>query len=171
MLNVEKSRAVPARSGATRSGSVGLLFFQRSKFRIQNSATAGRWTTRDGSPTIFFLFNIGAADMAEEAPMDTTAAAGTMQVMVDERDMKTHYANAYRIHATSDEVVIDLGFNMPDPGKGQGQPAALLLKVTDRVVFNYSNTKRLAQSLTQLIKRYEQHFGELPSPGARQTLK
>jgi len=109
--------------------------------------------------------------MAEEAPMDTTAAAGSMQVMVDERDMKMHYANAYRIHATADEVVIDLGFNMPDPGTRPGPQPALLLKVTDRVVFNYTNTKRLAMSLTQLIKRYEQQFGELPSPQSRQLAK
>jgi hypothetical protein len=110
--------------------------------------------------------------MADEIPLDTTAAAaGSMQVMVDERDLKTHYSNAYRIHATNDEVVIDLGFNMPDPGTRPGAQPALLLKITDRVILNYVNTKRLALSLTQLIKRYEQQFGELPSPQSRQMPK
>jgi hypothetical protein len=33
---------------------------------------------------------------------------------------------------------------------------------------SYSNAKRLAASLTQLIRRYEQQFGEIPvQPGQR----
>ena len=44
----------------------------------------------------------------------------------------------------------------------------MLFKVTDRVVMSYANAKRLAMSLSQLIKRYEQQFGELPAnPGQR----
>jgi hypothetical protein len=75
-------------------------------------------------------------------------------------------ANAYRIHATADEVVIDLGFNMPDPNPRPGGQQGLLLKITDRAILNYVNTKRLALSLQQLIKRYEQQFGELPTQRA-----
>jgi hypothetical protein len=105
--------------------------------------------------------------MADEISLDS-ASQGAMQVMVDERDIKSHYSNAYRIHATADEVIVDLGFNMPDPGSRQNQPQALLLKITDRVIFNYVNAKRLAASLTQLIKRYEQQFGELPTPARQQ---
>jgi hypothetical protein len=33
--------------------------------------------------------------------------------------------------------------------------------VTDRVVMSYASTKRLAMSLGQLIKRFEQQFGEI----------
>jgi hypothetical protein len=44
----------------------------------------------------------------------------------------------------------------------------LLFKVTDRVVMSYTNAKRLTMSLGQLVKRYEQQFGELPLvPGQR----
>ena len=109
--------------------------------------------------------------MAEEIAIDPAAQASGMHLMVDERDSKTHYANAYRIHATADEVIVDLGFNMPDPNPRPGTQPALLLKITDRVIFNYSNAKRLALSLTQLIKRYEQQFGELPNPQQRQAIK
>jgi uncharacterized protein DUF3467 len=35
------------------------------------------------------------------------------------------------------------------------------------VVMSYMNAKRLSQSLGQLIKRYEQQFGELAPPGQR----
>jgi hypothetical protein len=110
--------------------------------------------------------------MSEELP--TTDLAGGqgqqgVQVYLDERELKTHYSNAYRIHTAAEEVVIDLGFNMPNPNPnpqmGQQQ---LLFKVTDRVIVSYANAKRLGMSLMQLIKRYEQQFGELPTtPGPR----
>jgi hypothetical protein len=94
-----------------------------------------------------------------------------VQVMLDERDLKSVYANAYRIHTAIEEVVVDLGFNMPNPNNQPGQPQSLLFKVTDRVILSYPNAKRLAMSLGQLVKRYEQQFGELPMvpPGARQA--
>jgi len=87
-----------------------------------------------------------------------------IQVFLDERELRTVYCNTYRIHAAAEEVVIDLGFNMPNPN--QSAPSAqqqMLLKLSDRVVMNYANVKRLAASLAQLVKRYEQQFGELPT--------
>ncbi|HLL88358.1 MAG TPA: DUF3467 domain-containing protein [Tepidisphaeraceae bacterium] len=108
---------------------------------------------------------------------DSTQPAGgdqNIQVNLDERDMRTLFSNAYRIHTTAEEVVIDLGFNMPDPnprGGAQGQGQHLLFRVSDRVIMSYANTKRLAMSLGQLVKRYEQQFGEIPvqqgQPAAR----
>jgi hypothetical protein len=105
--------------------------------------------------------------MAEET---TTAgpegANQQVQVLLDERELRMVYTNAYRIHQAPEEIVIDLGFNMANPN-AQGQQQ-LLFKVTDRVVMTYVNAKRLAVSLGQLIKRYEQQFGELPmQPGQR----
>ena len=84
--------------------------------------------------------------------------------MLDERELKTLYSNAYRIHTSAEEVVIDLGFNMPNPNPQGGSPQ-LLFKVTDRCVMSYTNAKRLSVSLGQLIKRYEQQFGEIPMQG------
>src|SRR5580658_7595570 len=95
--------------------------------------------------------------MAEETPQ---ADQQSVQVVLDERELKIIFSNAYRIHTTAEEVVTDLGFNMPDPNP-QGGQSRLLFKVTDRVVMSYASTKRLAMSLTQLIKRYEQQFGEI----------
>lgn len=100
--------------------------------------------------------------MADEITTTETAQQPGMHVMVDERDLKIHYSNSYRILTTADEVIIDFGFNMPDPSPRQGQQQGLLLKITDRTVLNYVNAKRLALSLQQLVKRYEQQFGELP---------
>jgi hypothetical protein len=107
--------------------------------------------------------------MADE---QTNEAPGqqNIQVMLDERELKTLYSNAYRIHTSAEEVVVDLGFNMPNPNQQPGQSGQpqMLFKVTDRVIMSYSNAKRLSMSLQQLIKRYEQQFGEIPlQPGQR----
>ena len=89
-----------------------------------------------------------------------------VQLVVDDRELKTTYTNGYLINQTAEEVVIDFGFNMPRPNQG-GQPQ-VMFKLTDRIVLSYPNAKRLAGSLLQLIKRYEQQFGEIPTqPGAR----
>ncbi len=108
--------------------------------------------------------------MAEEI---TPQAAGTeggqqgVQVVLDEREMRTVFSNAYRIHTTAEEVVVDFGFNMSNPNP-QGGQQQLLFKVSDRVIMSYSNVKRLAVSLQQLVRRYEQQFGEIPAqPGPR----
>ena len=109
--------------------------------------------------------------MSEEATQ--APATGTeggqqgVQVVLDEREMRTVFSNAYRIHTTAEEVVVDFGFNMANPNP-QGGQQQLLFKVSDRVIMSYSNTKRLAASLQQLVRRYEQQFGELPAqPGPR----
>ena len=106
--------------------------------------------------------------MAEDIQQPEGQQQG-VQVLLDERELKTTYTNAYRIHTAPEEVVIDLGFNMANPNnQGQTQQQQLLFKVTDRVIMTYVNAKRLAMSLGQLIKRYEQQFGELPlTPGQR----
>ena len=102
-----------------------------------------------------------------EQTSTTGGSAENVQVLLDERDLKTMYSNAYRIHTSAEEVVLDLGFNMPNPNP-QGGQAQMLFKVTDRVIMSYSNAKRLTLSLQQLIKRYEQQFGEVPmQPGQR----
>jgi hypothetical protein len=103
--------------------------------------------------------------MSEEIQPD--GSQPSVQVLLDERELRQIYSNSYRIHATNDEVVIDLGFNMPNPNPQPGQPPMLLLKITDRVIMSYMNAKRLSQSLMQLTKRYEQQFGELLPPGQR----
>lgn len=102
------------------------------------------------------------ADETTPAPTDPN----NVQLVVDDRDLRTTYTNGYFINQTAEEVVVDFGFNMPRPNQG-GQPQ-VLFKLTDRIVLSYPNAKRLAGSLLQLIKRYEQQFGEIPTtPGAR----
>ncbi len=107
--------------------------------------------------------------MADIQPsVENSGGEQQVQVMLDERDLRVVYSNAYRIHTAMEEVVVDIGFNMPNPNPQPNQPQALLFKVTDRVVMTYPATKRLMMSLSQLVKRYEQQFGEIPmQPGQR----
>lgn len=103
--------------------------------------------------------------MAEDMPTSVEGQPQNVQLMLDEREMRTTFCNAYRIHTTAEEVVVDFGFNMlnPNPQGGQQQ---MLFKVTERIVMSYSTTKRLTGSLSQLIRRFEQQFGEIPmQPG------
>jgi hypothetical protein len=108
-------------------------------------------------------------DMAEEITQPATTAEGqqqNIQVFVDEREMKTTYANLPRIHQTAEEVFVDFGVQVAQPNQ-QGQPQ-IMLKVQDRVIMSYPTAKRLVNALGQLIKRYEQQFGEIPmQPGQR----
>ncbi|MEM8873374.1 MAG: DUF3467 domain-containing protein [Planctomycetota bacterium] len=102
--------------------------------------------------------NGGTGDAAAAAPEGAQAG---VQVLFNESSINTTFANGYFISQSAEEVLIHLGFNMPNPNAQQQGQAQMLFKVTDRVVLSYTNAKRLAMSLTQLIKRHEQQFGEI----------
>ncbi len=103
------------------------------------------------------------ANETETPQSGQSAQSRGPQVIIDERDLQMVYTNAYRIHA-ADEVVVDFGYNMPNPNPTQQGQAQVLYKGTHRVIMSYANAKRLAGSLGQLIKRYEQQFGEIKLP-------
>jgi hypothetical protein len=105
--------------------------------------------------------------MAEETPQTQGDGSRGPQVIIDERDLQMVYTNAYRIHA-ADDVVVDFGYNMPNPNPTQQGVPQVLYKGTHRVIMSYANAKRLAGSLGQLIKRFEQQFGEIKLPNQQQ---
>lgn len=84
--------------------------------------------------------------------------------------MHTTYANTIRTSTTADEVVLDFGMNLPMPGP-DNQPV-LLFSVGSRVVMNWRGAKRLAISLGQVIRQYEERNGEIslgmPQQGGQQ---
>ena len=101
-----------------------------------------------------------AAAPAEQAAQQPQSA----KVIVDERDIRWNTVNAYRIHTTNEEVILDLGFNMLDPNVKPGDPQQLLFRVPERNVMSYSTAKRLQQSLTTLVQKYEATFGPISAP-------
>src|SRR5258705_12256193 len=92
--------------------------------------------------------------MAENTPQQQQ-----VQLRIDESKMHSTYANTIRTSTTGDEVVLDFGMNLPIPGP-ENQPT-LLFSVGSRVVMNWRGAKRLAISLGQVAKQFEERNGEI----------
>lgn len=84
-----------------------------------------------------------------------------VQLRVDETAMGTTYANAFRTNGTAEEAILDFGLNVVTPPAKPDANPQILFKVNQRVVMNYYSAKRLAITLSQLIRRHEEQFGEL----------
>jgi len=87
-----------------------------------------------------------------------------VRLRLDQRDMTTSYANAFRTNTTAEEVMLEFGINqvVPTPGQQGEQPGGeILFQSSQRIILNYYTAKRLAMSLGQMIRGYEDRFGEL----------
>ena len=84
-----------------------------------------------------------------------------VRLRIDERDLRSSYANAFRTNGTAEEVLVDFGLNLVTPAQEQGAQPEILFKANERIVMNYFSAKRLALTRGQLIRRYEDQFGEL----------
>lgn len=104
-----------------------------------------------------------AANPQEHLDVQAREQTGEPQVTlrIDERELRTSYANAFRTNGTAEEVMLDFGLNMVNPAVGEGQAPQITFKVTDRVILNYYSAKRLALTLGDLIRRHEKQFGLL----------
>jgi hypothetical protein len=110
-----------------------------------------------------------------EKPIEQQAREQTGQreirLAIDERNMKTCYANAFRTNGTAEELMLDFGLNLMNPAAQQeGQPQ-IIFQVSDRVILNYYSAKRLAITLSQIIRRHEEQFGELEMDVAKRRRK
>jgi hypothetical protein len=82
-----------------------------------------------------------------------------IQLRIDESKMSTTYANTIRTSSTMDEMILDFGMNLPMPTQ-DNQPV-LSFNVGSRIVMNWSAAKRLAISLGQAVRQYEESNGEI----------
>ena len=82
-----------------------------------------------------------------------------IQLRIDESKMNTTYANTIRTSTMPDELVMDFGMNMPMPTP-DGQPV-LVFGVGARVIMNWQAAKRLAISLGQAVRQFEEQNGEI----------
>ena len=87
--------------------------------------------------------------------------AQQVRVAVDERTMTTTYANAFRTNGTPEEVMLDFGLNLVNPAPQSEAQPNVVFQVTNRVIMNYFSAKRLAITLSQLVRHHEDQFGEL----------
>jgi len=104
-----------------------------------------------------------APDTPQEAvPQATEGGQQPRQVRIrmDQRDIKTSYANGFFTNGLTNEVILDFGLNMPVPAQADGQQE-IVFQITDRIILNYYSAKRLTLTLGQLVRRHEERFGEL----------
>ncbi len=87
-----------------------------------------------------------------------------IQLRIDESKMSTTYANTIRTSTMPDEMILDFGMNLPMPTQ-DNQPV-LVFNVGSRVVMNWGAAKRLAISLGQAVRGYEEQNGEIKLPRA-----
>ena len=103
---------------------------------------------------------------AEGQPtQDQPAGEGQRQeirLRIDERNLQTSYANAFRTDATADEVMLYFGLNLINPAAAQQGTPEFIFQVNERIIVSYRMAKRLALALGQMIRRHEERFGEIP---------
>tara|TARA_R110002072_G_scaffold42064_21_gene118851 strand:+ start:110821 stop:111147 length:327 start_codon:yes stop_codon:yes gene_type:complete len=90
-----------------------------------------------------------------------------VQLRIDESKMTSTYSNTIRTSNTNEELVMDFGMNIPM--QMPGQPPVIVFNVGSRVIMNWSGAKRLAMSLGQAVRQYEERNGEIDiNPGGQQ---
>ena len=97
----------------------------------------------------------------------TPAPQQQVQLRIDESKTHTAYANMFRTTPTSDEVLLDAGLHVP--AQGQDGAPAIVFSVGQRTVMTWTGAKRLVMQLGQLIRNYEERFGEIPVQGTQQA--
>jgi hypothetical protein len=98
---------------------------------------------------------------APATPPEGGPATQEVTLRLDERNMKSSYANAFRTNATAEEVMVDFGLNLVVPPQRQGGQPEIMFQVNERIIMNYFQAKRLALTLGQIIRRHEEQFGEI----------
>lgn len=89
-----------------------------------------------------------------------------VQLRIDESKMTSTYANTIRTSNTQDELVMDFGLNIPM--QSPNQAPTIVFNVGSRVIMNWSGAKRLAMSLGQAVRQYEERNGEINiNPGGQ----
>jgi len=91
-----------------------------------------------------------------------------VQLRIDESKMTSTYSNTIRTSNTNEELVMDFGMNIPM--QMPGQAPVIVFNVGSRVIMNWSGAKRLAMSLGQAVRQYEERNGEIDiNPGGQQA--
>ena len=58
--------------------------------------------------------------------------------------------------------MLDFGVNVMNPAaRGQEDQPEMIYQINERIILNYYTAKRLAITLSNIIRRHEEQFGEL----------
>lgn len=115
--------------------------------------------------------SVGGSTESNPVEKQTQEQASQRQVTLrlDERNMKTAYSNAFRTNGTAEEVMLDFGLNLVGPSQNPQNQPEIIFQVNERVILNYYTAKRLAITLSQLVRQHELQFGELELDVAKRT--
>jgi len=94
---------------------------------------------------------------ADNTDANTDPQRREVTLRFDESGMESAYANTIRSSSTLDEVILDFGMNMPVPGRQN----EVVFKVRQQVILNWRGAKRLALTLSNLVRQHEERFGEI----------
>jgi len=109
--------------------------------------------------------------IAGEQVVTPESQQARLNVKIDERKLESTYANAFRTYATAEEIVVDYGMQLltrqPQAGEA-AQPGELVFSPESRVILSYPTAKRLAMTLSQTIRNYEQRVAAARQQAADQ---
>ena len=86
---------------------------------------------------------------------------GRIQLQIDEAVAKGAYSNAVVISHSEFEVTLDFAFVHAAPPRA---------KVEARVILAPKQAKSLLRTLAENLRKYEERFGEIPSPSGEEPL-
>ncbi len=133
-----------------RSGGIG----RRGGFKIRWPKGLG------GSSPPSGIFSNNTPELERNPNMtDEQPQQQQVQLRIDESKMTSTYANTIRSSNTQDEMIMDFGMNIPM--QAPNQAPTIVFNVGSRVIMNWAGAKRLAMSLGQAIRQYEEINGEI----------
>ena len=90
-----------------------------------------------------------------------------IRVRLDERNLQTGYVSGFLPTMTAEEVMLDFGLNLIRPTGNKEHPYELVFQANNRLIMSYYSAKRLAITLGQIVRRFEQQFGEIELNAAK----
>lgn len=110
--------------------------------------------------TEHFAGDVSPEKTIEEQGRDQTGQK-RIRVTIDERNLQTNYVSGFRPTMTAEEVILDFGLNLIRPTGNKEHPAELVFQANNRLIMSYYSAKRLAIALGQIVRQFEQQFGEI----------
>ncbi len=113
-------------------------------------------------------------DLSSEKTMEEQGRDQTGQnrirVRIEERNLQTNYVSGFRPTITAEEVILDFGLNLIRPGGRKEEPCEMIFQTSSRLIMSYFSAKRLAVTLAQIIRQYEQQFGPVELNAAKRRI-
>lgn len=113
-----------------------------------------------------FAEDLSSEKTIEEQGRDQTGHK-QIRVHVDESKAQTVYVSGFRPTSTAEEVMLDVGLNLVRPTGNKEHPYDLVFQVSNRLVMSYYSAKRLAITLNQVVRGFEQQFGAIELNAAK----